>query len=393
MKRFKMVSRSVVAVGALCCIAFPATAKEEILAEKTVEAHQPKKLPAVAENHEGHRHGASQSKQRAPSKGEHADVHPHKRTHSHGPAPAGEPHQHHEAGSGHGHAHGSEASSHGHDHEHGEGLTEFLYGFVTGSDIAAPPHRHIVFDVNGDFGKRSGTYNALFDHVELGFVPWENFHVGLGASYTYHRISGVRGLEEPSVTALASPPLLYRDNGDFDGLNVEFRQRFLDREKAPFGLTLIVEPEWARVEELSGAPVNKHAVGFVLAADKDIVPDTVFVAFNAYYEPEWVELLDTREREQESTAGLAASAMVRLSSSVFLGGDIRYFRQYEGAALNALAGEALFAGPNIFAIWGELFITAAFEAQLWGNVPGEQESLDLDNFTRYQAKLRVVSHF
>jgi hypothetical protein len=38
-------------------------------------------------------------------------------------------------------------------------------------------------------------------------------------------------------------------------------------------------------------------------------------------------------------------------------------------------------------------LTAAFEAQVWGRVSGEPGALDLDNFTRYHAKLRLVSHF
>jgi len=144
----------------------------------------------------------------------------------------------------------------------------------------------------------------------------------------------------------------------------------------------------------TGAPVRKHAVGFLLAADKDIVRDTLFVAFNAFYEPEWVRLLDTGEYERESTMGFATSGMLRLSPSFFIGGDARYLRKYEGAALNTLAGEALFEGPTIFATFGHSYLlTAAFEAQVWGRAPGEPGALDLDNFTRYQAKLRLVSHF
>jgi hypothetical protein len=280
---------------------------------------------------------------------------------------------------------------------------------VTGTDIGDPGDRHLVFDVTSGFGKATGTYGALWNNVEVAFTPWRNFHVGLHAGFAYHRISGVKGLEEPQIAALeapaaageeaaegaeAPPRALRRNNGVFDGLGLEFRQRFLDRDYAPFGLTFVVEPHWARVEEVSGAPVHKHAVGFLLAADKDIVRDTLFVAFNAMYEPEWLKLLDTGEYERESTVGLGTAGMLRLSPSFFIGGDARYLRKYEGAALNTLAGEALFVGPTLFATLGHSYLlTAAFEAQVWGRVPGEPGSLDLDNFTRYQAKLRLVAHF
>jgi hypothetical protein len=267
-----------------------------------------------------------------------------------------------------------------------------------------------VLDSTSGFVKATGTYAAVWNQAELAFTPWQNFHVGLHAAFAYHRISGVQGIEVPQIAALeaaapaggeaeeeapeAPPQLLRRNRGAFDGLGLEFRQRFLDREYAPFGLTFVVEPHWARVEETTGGRVNKHAVGFLLAADKDIVRDTLFVAFNAFYEPEWVKLLETGEYERESTVGFATAAMLRLSPSLFLGGDARYFRKYEGAALNTLAGEALFVGPTLFATFGhDYLLTMAFEAQVWGKVPGAPGALDLDNFTRYHAKLRLVTHF
>jgi hypothetical protein len=86
--------------------------------------------------------------------------------------------------------------------------------------------------------------------------------------------------------------------------------------------------------------------------------------------------------------------MLRLSPWFFIGGDARYLRKYEGAALNTLAGEALFVVPTLFATLGHSYLlTAAFEAQVCGRVHGEPGSLDLDNFTRYQLKLRLVAHF
>lgn len=372
------VASGLIATGVLLCGVGSAIGKEEPFGQETVEIRQPR--------------------------------HPHKHR------AADKRHKH---GDGHGgHTHASGSNSHGHDHGHQEALTEFLFGFVQGSDVGDPGDRHLVFDATSALGKATGTYGALWNSVELAFTPWQNFHVGLHAAFAYHRISGVQGLEAPQIAALeAAPPaageeavaaeapeapeapepppqLLRRNRGAFDGLGLEFRQRFLDRERAPFGLTLVVEPHWARVEEVTGAKVNKHAVGFLLAVDKDIVRDTLFVAFNAAYEPEWIKLIETGEYERESTIELATASMLRLSPWFFIGGDARYLRKYEGAALNTLAGEALFVGPTIFATFGHSYLlTAAFEAQVWGRVPGEPGALDLDNFTRYHAKLRLVAHF
>ena len=406
------VMLGLVGAGSFCC-ADLVSAKEEPFGQETVEVRQPRHPSRAGKQHR-HSHDASHGGHSHTS-GKDAHAHPHRHDHGEG----GKAHAHrtgepaHAHGNGDAHDHGD---SQGHDHNHREALTEFLFGFVTGTDIGDPGDRHLVFDSTSGFVKATGTYAALWNQVELAFTPWQNFHVGLHAAFAYHRISGVNGIEVPQVAALeagppsagvrgeaveaeaeapeAPPQLLRRNRGAFDGLGLEFRQRFLDREYAPFGLTLVVEPHWARVEEVTGAKVSKHAVGILLAADKDIVRDTIFVAFNAFYEPEWIKLIETGEYERESTVGVAAAGMLRLSPWFFIGGDARYLRKYEGAALNALAGEALFVGPTIFATIGHSYLlTAAFEAQVWGRAPGEPGSLDLDNFTRYQAKLRLVSHF
>jgi hypothetical protein len=413
MKKSKAAAWGLIAAGALCCSALPAMAKEEPFGQETVETRQPRHprpKHGATDKHDAHRHGATaegHGHSHKPGAGGHA----HRHGDDHGGSKGA--HSHKPGKTPHAHAHDSQSGDHGHDHKHREALTEFLFGFVTGTDIGGPGDRHLVFDATSGFGKATGTYGALWNQVELAFTAWENFHVGLHAAFAYHRISGVQGLEQPQVAALeAGPPpagegaeaaeqapepppqLLRRNRGAFDGLGLEFRQRFLDREYAPFGLTLVVEPHWARVEEVTGAKVNKHAVGVLLAADKDIVRDTFFVAFNASYEPEWIKLVETGEYERESTVGLATAGMLRLSPSLFIGGDVRYLRKYEGAALNTLAGEALFVGPTLFATFGhDYLLTAAFEAQVWGRAPGEPGTLDLDNFTRYQAKLRLVAHF
>ena len=167
--------------------------------------------------------------------------------HKHGP------HDHRK--SGHYHKHGGDAHSHGpgeHNHQHGHGHvhgveTEHLFGFTKGSDIDPPPGRHFIADLTGNFVKSTGSYAALSQHFEYAFTPVRNFHVGLGASFARHSISGVEGLED-------------RRSAAFEGFSFELRQRFLDRATAPFGLTLTVEPHWARIDEVDGARANKYAV-------------------------------------------------------------------------------------------------------------------------------------
>jgi hypothetical protein len=256
-----------------------------------------------------------------------------------------------------------------------------LFGFTKGSDIDPPGHKHIIADLSGRFGKQAGTYAAWSKHLEYALTPWNDFHFGLGASFSAHHISGVPGFDDRRQVA-------------FEGLSAEFRQRLLDRAKAPFGLTLTAEPHWARLDEVDGQRANKFALELNLAADKELIKDRLFAAFNLIYEPEWVRLKATGEAERESTLGASFATMAAVAPSVFAGGEIRYLRSYEGVALNSFAAEALFLGPILFVNVSErLALVAAFSSQVAGRPAGGPGGLDLENFERHRAKLKAVINF
>ena len=76
--------------------------------------------------------------------------------------------------------------------------------------------------------------------------------------------------------------------------------------------------------------------------------------------------------------------------NVFLGAEARSLRQYDGLGLNSFAGQALYIGPTLYATFGQgYFLSAAWNMQVWGAVAGGSGALDLVNFERHQAKLRV----
>ena len=74
--------------------------------------------------------------------------------------------------------------------------------------------------------------------------------------------------------------------------------------------------------------------------------------------------------------------------------EVRNLRHYDGLALNSFAGQALYIGPTFYAAFGErYFVSAAWSIQVWGAVPGGSGMLDLINFERHQAKLRLGVSF
>ena len=250
-----------------------------------------------------------------------------------------------------------------------------------GSDIDAPGAKHFIADLTGRFGKQTGSYAALSQHFEYAFTPWRDFHVGLGASFAAHHISGVTGLEDRRQLA-------------FEGLSVELRQRLLDRREAPFGLTLTAEPHWARLDETDGQRANKFGLGLTLAIDRELIKDRFYAALNLIYEPESVRLKATGETTRESTLGVAVAGMLAIMPSVFAGAELRYLRSYEGAALNTFAGEALFAGPILYVnVTHSLALIAALSSQVAGRPAAGAWGLDLENFERHRAMLKAVVHF
>ena len=74
--------------------------------------------------------------------------------------------------------------------------------------------------------------------------------------------------------------------------------------------------------------------------------------------------------------------------------EVRNLRHYDGLALNSFAGQALYIGPTFYAAFGErYFVSAAWSIQVWGGVAGSSGMLDLINFERQQAKLRLGVSF
>ena len=270
--------------------------------------------------------------------------------------------------------------SHGVDHTSHEVETEHLFGFTSGSDIGHVGHREIFLDTTSRFGKRVGSYTAATSRVEAGFTPFANLHIAVGVAGSLHRIRDVPGLED-------------RHRSAFEAVSLEAKTLLIDRSKGPFGLAVVVEPHLAFVEEVTGQSVRKQAVEFKLVVDKELVKDSLFSAVNILYEPERVRASGITETE--STFGMSGALAVKVATNVFVGGEVRYLRKYEGSLLNKFVGDAVFVGPTLFAKLSERgFLSAAWSVQVAGgslDAPGAR--LNLDHFTRHQAKLKVGVEF
>ena len=85
----------------------------------------------------------------------------------------------------------------------------------------------------------------------------------------------------------------------------------------------------------------------------------------------------------------------RVTPQVALGAGLQYYRAHaDGFWFNKLEGQALYAGPTLYArLDRKVFVSAAFSAQVRGHAEGENRSLDLTNFSRYMARLQFGVEF
>jgi hypothetical protein len=263
-----------------------------------------------------------------------------------------------------------------------EGIdTEHLFGFMIGTDIGNVGEREFQSQTDGRFARNGGTYRAVGQEFELEFVPVKNVRVELGTSFASHYIRGVPGFEDQRQSS-------------WEGVSVDLRYRFLDRDAAPFGFTVAVEGRANRVDETTAAVVRSYGTEFTLAFDREVIPNVAVAALNLLYQPEWTRFVGTGAAEQESTIGAAFGLMVRARPGLFLGGEVRYLRQYEGIGLQELAGQALFVGPTAyFQLSPRSRLTAAWSIQAWGRPAGSNAVLDLVNFERHHARLTFGVNF
>jgi hypothetical protein len=257
-----------------------------------------------------------------------------------------------------------------------EGIdTEHIYGFMIGTDVGERGEREFQSETTGRFSRQGGSYQAVGQQVELEFVPISNFRVEVGTTLAGHNIEAVPGFEDRNQIA-------------WQGVSLDLRYRFLNRDIAPFGLTLALEQHGARIDETTALRVRNYGTELTLAIERDLIPGMAVATLNLGYQPEWTHFSGAPTEQQESTLAAAFGVMAQLRPGFLLGGEARYFRRYDGVGLEEFSGQALFVGPTVyFQLSDRARLTATWSVQAWGRPVGSGAALDLINFERHQAKL------
>jgi hypothetical protein len=343
---------AVLAAVAITCAAGEAAARTEPFGQETAELRAPRyqrAKQAPHRQHPGHDH-------------QHAHNHPRGHQHAHDDRHGRDPHDRH-----FGHDHGIE--------------TEFLFGFITGSDVHHQGAKSVSVEMAARVGKRDGQYTALGKKFEFAYGVTDRFNAAIGVAGVHHNINGVTGFANV-------------DNFNFNGIGGEFRWQLIRRSMGSVGVTLHLEPVVQRYDELTGLRGIKYGAENKLIFDTELVKDRLFAAFNVLYEVERVRELGETEWERGSKLGFGFAVAAMVAPNTFLGLNAQYQRAYEGLIFGEFAGEAIYLGPTLYARFpNNTFLSLAWNHQVWGDEVGNPARLDLVNFERNQVRLKAGIEF
>jgi hypothetical protein len=259
--------------------------------------------------------------------------------------------------------------------------TEHLFGFVEGADIGNKGEKEFMIDSSLRASRSGGTFADTATDFEIKYTAFEDFRISTAATLAWYDIAGVPGIADVRRAAIRS-------------LSSDARFRVLDRTRAPFGLTLSVLPHWGLVDETSGVRIDHFGADIQAFADRELVPDYAAGAVNFLFANDRARPLASDGVEHESLLGAGAALAAQVLPDVWLGGEVRYLRDYSGAALNVFSGQAVYIGPTVYVRLGQkAFVSGAWDFQIWGGAIAAPGAIDLTNFERCQAKFRFGFEF
>jgi hypothetical protein len=78
-----------------------------------------------------------------------------------------------------------------------------------------------------------------------------------------------------------------------------------------------------------------------------------------------------------------------LLPNLFIGGEARYLRKYEGLGFEIFEGHALYLGPTVSVkLQSGYWLLASWNFQVAGRAADEGGRLDLKNFERHQIRFK-----
>ena len=260
--------------------------------------------------------------------------------------------------------------------------SKYIFGFTEGSDIGLQGEMSMETDTNAAFRRRAGTYLGLEQEVEFEHVPTQFFAYELSVHGLAHRIKDDESLADKTHVR-------------WSGFSTNLRYLLIGRGPgSPIGLTIMAEPEWARVDGLSGQPTRSLGTTFTLIADTEIIPNRLLAAVNLSYAPEVAKAVGDLAWSRSSTFGASGAVAWRFTPKITAGAEVQYYHAYDSLGFGAFQGRAAYVGPTLHVqLTRKIMLAAAYSTQVAGHALADDRHFDLTNFTRHRARLKLEYEF
>jgi hypothetical protein len=211
-------------------------------------------------------------------------------------------------------------------------------------------------------GKAAGSYTSIdfLNEFEHGFTDTFSGAFYIHSSYLYSH-----NVPDPDDT---TRNMANQSAFDINGVSVELKQRLLNPEKNPIGLTLYMEPELGVRSALDGSDTAERAVEFKLIVDKHLMGDRLILASNVVFEPEWERLNGDRSKELKNEYSLGAA--YRFATGWFGGLEFLNRRKFNDQDFAKQGASAFFLGPSVHYEEKEWWVTLTMLPQIAGNPRG-----------------------
>jgi hypothetical protein len=258
--------------------------------------------------------------------------------------------------------------------------TKNLFGALEGADVGEAGDRSIELETTAALFKRAGRYGVVEQEAiyEITPTPW------LGVEFGAHGLGqSIHGA--PDVTEFSGVGL--------SGLSNEWRYVLIPR----FGAwnaqaTVTVTPQVSWTFEV-GAHGRGYALPLLFILDAQPVERRLYAALNLSYTPE-IAALPGEALVRQSTLAANAALSWRLTPDVMFGAETDALTVFDGLAAQSGRGSAFFAGPTFhYQVNDKIDLSGAWTQQIAGRAREDGRRLDLANFSRSQAKLRLEIEF
>ncbi len=256
--------------------------------------------------------------------------------------------------------------------------TKNLFGALEGADVGDAGGRSVEFETTAGLFRRMGRYAFIEQEAIYEFTPTPRLGIEIGAHALGQSIRGAGG-DYSGV--------------DLSGLSNEWRYVLI-----PHGgpwltqATLTLNPQVARVFE-GGARGLDYAFPVLFILDAQPIERRLYAALNVTYTPEIAVPLGDQVARL-STLNASGALSWRLTPDAMLGLEADALNAFDGLTAQRWRGSAFFLGPTFhFQLNDKIDLSGSWTQQVAGQARGDGRALDLANFSRSQARLRLEIEF